>query len=387
MATEAEATQGHDVCPTVQAANALHDHAERYARIRRRISLAAWLIDALALGLLLATGATIALRNASFDVATQRPLALLVYLLILGAIFEVIGLPLEYYSEFVVEHRFGLSRMTVVHWVKDQAMSLFLGAVLGSALAEIFYWALEYHPSTWWLWIAAVLILFAVVMAQLAPVLLFPLFFKFQPLANEELVARLRGLADRAGTRVSKVMEWKLGEKSRKANAALAGWGGTRRILLADTLLERHSNDEIETIVAHELGHQVHRDIPVAIVVESALMLVALWLVNQVLLWATPRMGFRGLGDFANLPLVLLVVAGVSLLTLPAMNAYSRWRERRADRFALKLTEKPAAFISAMRKLAAQNLAETKPNATIEFLFHSHPSIAKRIAAAEHTHP
>jgi STE24 endopeptidase len=233
--------------------------------------------------------------------------------------------------------------------------------------------------------LAAVLILFTVVMAQLAPVLLFPLFFKFQPLGNEELASRLRGLAERAGTHVAKVLEWKLGEKSSKANAALAGWGATRRILLADTLLERHTSDEIETIVAHELGHQVHRDIPFSIVVESALTLLALWLVNEALARATPRLGFRGLADFANLPLVLLVIAGVSLLTLPFVNAFSRWRERRADSFALKLTEKPAAFISAMRKLAEQNLAETEPSPAIEFLFHGHPSIAKRIAAAEHT--
>ena len=296
-------------------------------------------------------------------------------------------MPLEFYSGYVVERRFGLSRMTLGGWMKDRLKGRGIGAVLGAGSGELFYWALARHPATWWLWVAGALIVFAVLLAQLAPVLLFPIFFKFRPIEDEELVARLRGVAERAGARVSTVLEWKLGEKTSKANAALTGWGATRRVLLADTLLEHHTGEEIETIVAHELGHHVHRDIPLAIVVESVLTLVSLWAVNEVLVWATPRMGFRGLADFANLPLVMLVVTGVSLVALPVVNGYSRWRERRADRFALSLTRNREAFISAMRKLAEQNLAETQPNRVVEFLFHGHPSIAKRIAAAEQAQP
>lgn len=357
--------------------------AKRYARIQRRLGLAGWILDAALLILLLATGWTFALRDAAFGVFASWPLALLVYLAIIGAIFELAGFPFEFYSGYVVERRFGLSRMTLGAWVWDRVKGLAIGVVLGAGLGELFYWALARHPETWWLWVAGALILFAVLLAQLAPVLLFPIFFKFRPIENEDLVQRIRGLASRAGAHVSTVLEWKLGEKTSKANAALTGWGATRRVLLADTLLERHTPEEIETIVAHELGHHVHRDIPLAIVVESALTLVSLWVVNQVLAWATPRMGFRGLADFANLPLVLLVVTAVTLVALPLVNGFSRWRERRADRFALRLTENSGAFISAMRKLARQNLAETQPSRLIEFLFHGHPSIARRIAAAE----
>jgi STE24 endopeptidase len=357
--------------------------AKQYARIHRWVGLAGWLLDALLLILLLATGWTMTLRDAAFGVSGERALALLVYLAIVAAIFEVVGMPLEFYSGYVVERRFGLSRMTLGGWVKDRLKGLGIGAVLGAGIGELFYWALARHPATWWLWVAGALIVFAVLLAQLAPVLLFPIFFKFRPIEDEELVARLRRVAERAGARVSTVLEWKLGEKTSKANAALTGWGATRRVLLADTLLEHHTGEEIETIVAHELGHHVHRDIPLAIVVESALTLVSLWAVNEVLVWATPRMGFRGLADFANLPLVMLVVTAVSLVALPVVNGYSRWRERRADRFALSLTRNREAFISAMRKLAEQNLAETQPNRVVEFLFHGHPSIAKRIAAAE----
>ena len=357
--------------------------AKRYARLHRRLDLAGWLLNALLLVLLLAASWTKELRDLAYGVASARPVALLVYLAMIGAIFELAGLPLDFYGGYVVEKRFGLSRMTLGGWIKDSLKSLAVGAVLAAGLGELFYWALAAHPKTWWIVVAVALILFAVLMAQLAPVLLFPIFFKFRPIENEELVERVRLLGERSGARVSTVMEWKLGEKTSKANAALTGWGATRRVLLADTLLERHSAEEIETIVAHELGHHAHRDIPMAIVVQSALVVLSLWVVNSVLLWATPLLGFRGLGDFANLPLVLLVVTGVSLVALPAVNAYSRWRERNADRFALELTKNPAAFISAMRKLAEQNLAESQPSRVVEFLFHGHPSIAKRIAYAE----
>jgi STE24 endopeptidase len=357
--------------------------AKRYARLHRRLDLAGWLLNALLLVLLLAAGWTKELRDVAYGVASARPLALLVYLAMIGAIFQVAGLPLDFYGGYVVEKRFGLSRMTLGGWIKDSLKSLGVGAVLAAGLGELFYWALQAHPETWWMVVAVALILFAVLMAQLAPVLLFPIFFKFRPIENEELVERVRRLGERSGARVSKVLEWKLGEKTSKANAALTGWGATRRVLLADTLLERHNPEEIETIVAHELGHHVHRDIPMAIVVQSVLVVLSLWVVNAVLLWATPLFEFHGLGDFANLPLVLLVVTGVTLVALPAVNGYSRWRERNADRFALELTKNPDAFISAMRKLAEQNLAESQPSRVVEFLFHGHPSIAKRIAYAE----
>lgn len=357
--------------------------ARRYARAQRRLSLAGWALDAALIVVLLATGWTVALRQLALGVLPHPAAALLIYLLMVGALFEAIGLPLGFYGEYVIERRYGLSRMTPWMWVKDQLKSLALGAVLGGALAEIFYWALRRHPATWWVWVAAAVIAFAVVMAQLAPVLLFPLFFKFRPLDNPELAERLRSLAARAGARVATVLEWQLGEKTSKANAAFTGWGATRRILLADTLLERHTGEEIETVVAHELGHYVHRDIPMAIAVEAALTLASLWIVNRVLVWATPRLGYDGLADFANLPLILLVVTLVSLVALPLVNLYSRWRERGADRYALALTRNPEAFISAMRKLAEQNLAETQPNRVVEFLFHGHPSIAERIASAE----
>jgi len=346
--------------------------------------LLGWGLSVVLLAALANPGWTRALRDFALSVTPRASLALLVYLLVLAGTSELLHLPLSYYSGYVIEHRFGLSRMTVWMWTKDRLKELALGTVLGVAAAELFYWTLRRHPETWWVWMATAFVLFGIAMTKLAPVVLFPLFFKFQPLENEELMRRLTALCERAGPPVAGgVWEWKLSEKSRKSNAALVGWGSTRRIILSDTLLEKHSPEEIETILAHELAHHVHRDISKGILIEAGLAFATFYLIHRALVWATPRFGFDGLADFANLPFVLLVSTGLSLVALPAAKAYSRWRERLADEFALRATRNPQAFIGAMRKLGEQNLADPKPHPAVEFLFYSHPSMEKRIAFAE----
>ena len=223
-------------------------------------------------------------------------------------------------------------------------------------------------------------------MAQLAPVLLFPIFYKFQPLQDEELKARLVLLGTRAGTRVRGVYKWQLSEKSKKANAALTGLGNTRRIILADTLLDNYSADEIEAVLAHELGHHVHKHILKGIAMQAAVTFVGFWAANSVLHYSLDH-GFipnvERLSDFANLPLIVLTFVVLSFLLMPAMNAFSRYNEREADRYAFENIATVEPFVSSMNKLAAQNMAERTPARWVEWWFHSHPAIARRVAAAE----
>jgi len=213
---------------------------------------------------------------------------------------------------------------------------------------------------------------------------LFPIFYKFEPLQNEDLKARLVRLSERAGTRVRGVYKWNLSEKSNKANAALTGLGSTRRIILADTLLDNYSPEEIEAVLAHELGHHVHRHILKSIGVQAIVTLVGFWGANLVLHVAVDRWHmFETLSDFANMPLLILVATLLSLLLMPALNAYSRFNERQADRYAFRSISTVTPFISSMNKLASQNLAERTPSKLVEWLFHSHPSISRRVQAAE----
>jgi STE24 endopeptidase len=219
-------------------------------------------------------------------------------------------------------------------------------------------------------------------MTKLAPVLVMPMFYKFRPLERESLRARLVALSERAGVPVLGVYEWGLGEKTRRANAALVGTGRTRRIIVSDTLLGEYSEDEIEVVMAHELGHHVHRHIRAALVAESALIVAALFAAAAALNASWRGLGLAGPSDVAGLPLLLLTGGTVMLAASPLVNALSRRNERRADLYALEMTGQPAAFISAMKRLAAQNLAEEDPARTVTWLFHTHPPVSQRIEAA-----
>ena len=174
-----------------------------------------------------------------------------------------------------------------------------------------------------------------------------------------------------------------MSRRTKSANAALTGLGNTRRIILGDTLLNEFTDDEIETVMAHELGHQVNHDIPIGIVVESLLTLVGLFLASIVLHWGVAAFGFTGPDDIAAFPVFLISMGLYGLITMPLTNAFSRWREKRADAYALEAARNPQAFASAMTRLANQNLADADPEAWVEFLLYSHPALSKRIAMAQ----
>ena len=365
------------------------DKATRYHRSKRAASVVslAW-AGALLVGLL-ATGLNVSLRSiaewvalpvSSFWVPTVTAF---VYVALLTLINGVVDLPVTFYSGFVLERRYGLSNEGVGAWLRDQLKALAVGGILSAAAAALLYRLIAWSPQWWWLTAGITFALVIVGLAQLAPVLLLPLFYHVKPLEKESLRARLLALAERAGARVIGAYEWGLGDKTKKANAALTGIGATRRILVSDTMLAEYSDEEIEVILAHELAHHVHGDIWKGIVFESALMVCGFYLAARVLAAFSRSIGLRGVVDAAGLPLLLLAAGAVSLLMAPIAHAMSREYERRADRFALDLTRNPAAFISAMRRLGAQNLAEDRPSKVVEWLFYSHPPIRERIAAAE----
>lgn len=190
-------------------------------------------------------------------------------------------------------------------------------------------------------------------------------------------------LAERADARVRGVFKFDMSRRTKAANAAVIGLGNTRRIILGDTLLQEFTPDEIETVLAHELGHHVHRDIPLGIAVESVVTLGGLWLASLGLRWSVAVFGFAGPADVAALPVLALVMGAYALVTMPLGNAFSRWRERRADEYALQSTDKAAAYAAALTRLANQNLSEAEPEPWVEFLLYSHPALGKRIAMAQ----
>jgi STE24 endopeptidase len=360
------------------------DEAREYNRARHWVEIADLAIGFGFLVILLATGWSNWLSNLARHLGRdQYEWSLFLYVFFLSVISKVLGSGLDFYS-FRLEHRFNLSNQKFGSWIKDEFKGWVLGLLLGAVLAEIVYGLMRTSPEHWWIYAWLIFIALLIFFAQIAPVVLFPLFYKFVPLQNEELKERLVRLGERAGTRVRGVYEWKLSEKSKKANAALTGLGRTRRIILADTLLENYNSDEIEAVLAHELGHHVHRHMLKVILVEVAVTFVGFWAAKSVLQYAIyDRQMFQHLTDFANLPLLVLVFSALSLLLMPAHNAFSRFAERQADTYCWQSVASIAPYVTAMEKLNKQNLGESHPSRVVEVLFHSHPPVSKRIAAAE----
>jgi STE24 endopeptidase len=363
--------------------------AKEYSRISRRLMLVDLAITALYALIWLLSGASLALRGWLEQFTSNPWLLVLLFAAIFGGIYYLINLPLSYFSGFVLPHRFGQSNQSLRDWVVDQLKGLALGGLLGLVMLEIVYAVLRAFPDTWWLWAAAIMLVFTVLLANLAPVLLMPIFYKFVPLGEEhdDLARRLVRLSERAGTRVQGVFKFDMSRRTKSANAALTGLGNTRRIILGDTLLNEFTTDEIETVLAHELGHHVNKDIPLSILIETVSTVVGLFLASLALRWGVNQFGFAGVADIAALPLFMIVMGLFGLLTMPLNNAFSRWREVKADRYALEATQNGPAFASAMTRLANQNLAEVDPEPWVEALLYSHPALEKRIRMARNYGP
>jgi len=383
MGTDIKQLQQAEIDPDRQ------QKAREYARIRRQLSLVGIGIAAVALLFIFWSGLDIALRDWLQPLSWQPlrgwyPLQVLLYFLVLMLGYEVLTAPLAYYGGYVLPHRYGLSTMTLPAWLADLFKGLVLSLILEALAVEVIYVLLATQPQTWWLWTALILLFFTVIMANLAPVLILPIFYKFTPLPEGELTRRLLALAERAHTRVRGVFSMQMSRKTTAANAALMGLGNTRRIVLGDTMLDRYTPDEIEVVLAHELGHHVHHDLWKLIISQSILTLGGLYLVNLALHWAVDTQHYYlGLADPATMPFLLLVTAIFGLVVMPISNGLSRAIEYQADEYALQTTKMVGAFKIAMTRLANQNLADIEPSPLIEFLFHDHPAISKRLKHAD----
>ena len=358
--------------------------ARRYNRIHRWLEFSDVVLGLAFLLVLLLTGWNTLLRDWAYSAAFQNyTFSVFIYVVMLMLAAKILGSGLDYYG-LRLERRFKLSTQKTRSWLWDQAKEFLVGVIFATIIAELLYFTIRVSPQHWWLIAWATFMGLFILLAQIAPLVLFPIFYKFEPLENDDLKNRLVRLSERAGTKVRGIYKWHLSEKSTKANAALTGLGATRRIILADTLLDHYSADEIEAVLAHELGHHVHRHIFKSILVQALVTLAGFWAANYVLHLSIEQWGlFETLSDFSNLPLLVLVSTVLSILLMPALNAYSRFNERQADRYAFESIRSVQPFISSMNKLASQNLAERTPARWVEWLFHSHPAISRRVAAAE----
>lgn len=356
--------------------------AKEYNWHRLKLSILVFALSFLAIILILKFEISTALKDFITQYTSMEWVIIALFLLIGYSSVWVIMLPLNFYEDFLLEHRYDLSTQTGRSWIFDQLKGLILSMVLILSVVELVYYLLREVSEFWWIILWVFMTIFSIIMAYIAPVLLMPIFYKYEPISDGDLRKRLLGLADKANVKAVGVFKMKVGVKTKRAVGALAGLFRTRRILLSDTLLENYTTDEIEGIIGHELGHHVYKHIGKILIEGSIFMFIGLFLADQLMEGIILYFGFKEISDIAALPLFGLFFAIFFMIISPIENTLSRRAEGQADQYELELVQKPDAFISSMTRLCDQNLRDADPHPLIEFLFYDHPSGKNRVEQA-----
>ncbi|HTL48624.1 MAG TPA: M48 family metallopeptidase [Verrucomicrobiae bacterium] len=356
--------------------------AKSYQRIKENLTLIHLVWSPLLLALVAFTPVTRWLAGAASGFTANRYGEAALYYLFLSLVFFLANLPLAYYSEFTIEHRYGLSNQTFGGWVGFTIKKTVLTTLLSVALVTGLYVFIWKFPAAWWVLGWAAYVVLSVVIGKVFPVLIVPLFYKYDRVQDQALRGRILALTDRYGLPIENLYSLNLSKTTKKANAAFMGMGKGKRVVLSDTLIEHFSPEEIEIVVAHELGHYKHRDILKQVALGSVSSLAIFYLAFHTLEASSRALGFDGAGDLLALPLLFLIFTIAGTLLTPVQSVFSRSLERAADRFALEAVKSVDTFISCMEKLGRVNLADTSPHPVYEWFFYDHPSIPRRIEMA-----
>jgi STE24 endopeptidase len=366
-----------------QATSEHRSRVKTYNRTKLSVSLLRGILLFAFVLVVVASGLSRSIASLASFASYDKYLAFLIFAAILGFMEIVVSFPLKFYSGFYLEHTYNLSNQTPFHWLWEQTKALLVGIPLIVPILLVFFYCLEEFGNAWWLPVAAVMFVFTTLLVRIAPKLIFPLFYKFTRLEKETLKERINRLCAEAGFHIEGVFSFNMSKNTKKANAGFTGLGRTKRVILGDTLLENFSEDEIETVLAHELGHYRRGHIWKGILISTVVTFAALFITSRLYLVSLSLFGFEHADDLAALPLLGLWLGLFGFVTGPIMNMISRKHEYEADQYAVTKSRNPSAFIGALNKFAEMNLADSAPNPVVEFLFHSHPSIEKRIKRAE----
>lgn len=355
-----------------------------YQRLKHRLFFFGLFLDIIFLLTLIASGLSVFLRDFSFACTDNFYAANGIYAAAFYLAMYIFHFPLRYVEGFAWEHQFALSNQTFPQWLADDIKKSLINFVVFIIVLEVVYMFLKNFPDTWWIGAGAFWLFLTLVLARITPNILIPLFYKYSPVEDQNLRESVLKLFKESRIKIKDAYLINFSSKTKKANAFICGLGQSRRVVLSDTLVSRFSVAEIETVIAHEIGHYKHHDILKLTVMHSAVVFLGFYLIDLFLKGAIRSFGIDRIDDIAFFPVVALAMTVFGFLIMPLLNGFSRSLEVAADAFSLKLTGKPADFISMIRKLGEMNLADFEPNRWIEFFFYSHPSIAKRITFAEH---
>lgn len=315
--------------------------------------------------------------------STSYWLSLWLYLVVFVILLQLVALPVGFYSGFVVDHRFHLSTQSIRGWAVDEMKGMGVEMAFGLLAGSVLYYLIR-STSFWWIIAAAVFAIFSILLSIILPFVILPIFYKVIPLADVKLKEELLQMTKKAGVNnIDRVLVADESRRSIRANAFFSGVGRSRSVVLFDTLLSNFTHREIITVVAHELGHYVNKDIWTEALTSGLLIVPPFFVANLALRSAVNSSTLATSIDPAGIPLLFAVLIGMNFLLQPVSNAISRIVERKADEFALKAADDPDAQASTERRLADLALSVDKPSRLVEALFYTHPPSSKRIKLAE----
>lgn len=350
-----------------------------YNKTKIVVSLINTLFVFVFLAILVFTGLSKDFAVFSNQVTDNAYLSLSIFALLILAIETVLTFPLSFYSGYHIEHKYNLSNQKFINWLWESIKSGLISIVIILPLLLFFLYILKSDHNFWWIWVGLALFFFSVLLARLAPVIIMPLFYKFKPIENESLKNRIAKLCSDAGVEIEGIFSFNLSKETKKANAGFTGIGKSKRIIISDTLLEKFSDEEIEVVFAHELGHYRHHHLWKGMLFNTIVTFTGLYLVSIALKGSVQYFNYSGIDDIAAFPLVMLLLSIYGFVLMPLTNLFSRTHEKEADYYAMETTNNFSAFKSTMTKLCELNLSDKEPNKYIEMFFYSHPSINNRI--------
>ncbi len=340
------------------------------------------------LGLIISFSTALIVLSAGFNISLrdfvmQYPFPTLFYGFLTLLIFTITGFPIAYYSSFVYDKKFKFIRYKISGWFKDYLKGNLISYILSLIVILVLYFSIRTF-SPWWVYAGVFYILFSTIINYIYPLIMVPFMWKTEPYKDKSMKQKILNLCRKLGaTNIHNVVVIKESEKSTRPNAVFMGFGSSKRIGLFDTLLNGFTKDEVETVVGHELGHYVNKDILRGLVLEAVLIFPILFFLDYLVGIFAPAFNILGINDLASLPLIGLIYGTLGFLLMPITNTHSRWREAQADEFALRHVGKPLAQVSTEKRLADMHLAELSPHPLMEFWLFSHPSTIRRIKMAE----
>ena len=359
------------------------DNAKKYNNIKLAIGISEGIVSFILLLLFVFLGYSLQLESFLSNYFSNPYLLFISFLFVIGIAGSVLSFPVSYYSGFYLEHKYNLSNQTFWKWIWEGLKGLLVSLVIGVPILLTFYFFLNYFESIWWLPFAIIMFLISVVLSQIFPVLIFPIFYKVTPIEDEILKEKIKSLGQKAGINVENVYKFNMSKNTKKANAAFTGLGKTKRIILGDTLLDKYSVEEIETVIAHELGHYKKKHIVKNILIGTASSFLTLFVIALLYQNSLSWFGFDSITQVSALPLLALWSMLIGIIQSPLGNILSRKFEYEADEYAVIETKNPLAFKNTLEKLTDQNLGDKEPHPFVEWFFYSHPSIKNRINAIQ----